>query len=460
MNASDISDKACATRPQPFAAADHYLQFCRTRPAGVAEAPPSLDPFSERHLHCVWYDDRLRPSPLKTERGEDLQILHPGKWNQESGPDFLDAEWVVGGRRCRGDVEIHIRPMDWKHHGHAADANYRQVGLHVTYEPGELPEGLLPAGCEEVSLRRLLDQRSHFFFDQIDLRAYPWQTESGRSGLRAFFADKSEEDCGRMLEAAGQERLRRKSLRMARVIQSVGEAQALYTALLRGLGYKQNAGVSEKLAQAMPLSVLQRIAGRDPLQAYALLAGTAGLLPADADTAGVPAWMHVRSLWDLWWPHQHHFLDKALCREDWRLDHVRPGNHPLRRLRAMAAWVCMEKGFTANFMSEPCEDDRAWLRRVLRMLRVASPAPSVEPDHLVGPLRAGTLLINAVLPWRICCQPEGMTDGMWQHLPDEAFNRKTRQAALMLFGPDQHPRLYRGGLRKQGLLQFHEDFQL
>ena len=27
--------------------------------------------WSERHLQCVWYDDRLRPAALRTEAGED-----------------------------------------------------------------------------------------------------------------------------------------------------------------------------------------------------------------------------------------------------------------------------------------------------------------------------------------------------------------------------------------------------
>jgi hypothetical protein len=449
-----------ANASHPFADAQQYVTFCQHKQGRVAEPAPTLDPFTERHLHCIWYDDRLRPTSLKTERGEDLQILYPGKWNQESGPDFLDAEWIVGGRRRRGDVEIHIRPMDWKHHGHRGDPNYQHVGLHVTYEPGELPEGLLPLGCEEVSLRSLLDQRSHFFFDQIDLRAYPWQTESGRSGLRAFFEDKSEEDCGRMLEAAGQERLRRKSLRMARVIQAVGEDQALYTALLRGLGYKQNAGVCENLARVMPLSVLQSYAFGKTEQAFALLLGVAGLLPSDMDEGCLPSWMPLRDLWDKWWPHQHHFMDKSLDLQDWRLDHLRPGNHPIRRLRAMAHWVSMEVQFTELFCPSAEDNDRTWLRRTLSRLQVPSPNPLADPDHLVGSLRAGTLLLNAVLPWRICCAPESITDSLWQHLPDEAFNSKTKQAATVLFGPDQHPRLYRGGLRKQGLLQFHEDFQL
>ncbi len=448
------------TIPECFQSAEAYLRLCSARNGRVAEAEPLLDPFSERHLHCIWFDDRLRPDPLETERGEPVQLLHPGKWNQESGPDFLDAEWKIGGRRVRGDVEIHIRPMDWKHHGHQKDPRYARVGLHVCYEPGELPTGMLPPGCEEISLRGLLEQRSHFFFDQIDVRAYPWQKEGASSGLRTFFADKSEAECGAMLEAAGQERLRRKSLRMARVVQAVGEEQALYIGLLRGLGYKNNAEVSEALARCVPFSMLKSLAGGREDKTYALLLGAGGLLPVDADVPGLPRWMQVRPLWDFWWPHQHHFSDKALSPEAWRLDHCRPGNHPLRRLRAAAHWVSGADAISELFELDPAQSEKEWVRSCLKILKVSSPQIESESAQLVGPVRAGTLFLNAVLPWRICSGKILPDPDLWNHLPDEAFNSKSRHTAAMLFGPDQHPRLYKGGLRKQGLLQFHEDFQL
>lgn len=442
-----------------FSLADDYRHIYNQHNGRVAEAEPTLDPFTEKHLHCIWFDDRLRPEILQTERGEDVRILHPGKWNQESGPDFLDAEWSIGGRRLRGDVEIHIRPMDWKHHGHQKDPRYGNVGLHVCYEHGELPLDFLPPCCEQVALRTLLDQRSHFFFDAIDLKAYPWQKEASRSGLSEYFAEKSEEDCARILEAAGQERLRRKSLRMSRVIQSVGEEQALYTALLRGLGYKNNAGISENLARSIPVSLLSSLGGNNEECNFALLLGVAGLLPSNVDEDSNPPWLKVRDLWDYWWPHQDRFSEKTLRAEHWRMDHCRPGNHPFRRLRAAASWVAQPETLYETFQQRASQSDQDWVRNCLNKLMVPAPSAS-DPEKLVGPVRAGTIFLNAIVPWRICNGSFPVSKDLWSHLPDEAFNSKTKRVAQALFGPDQHPRLYKGGLRKQGLLQFHEDFQL
>jgi hypothetical protein len=119
----------------------------RPFPCGVCEAPsPPPAPFSERHLQCVWADDRLRPAALATAAGERVQVEHPGEWNTGPGPDFLNAALLVGPelRRITGDVEIHIRPADWQRHHHAGDSRYRRVCAHVSFYPGTLPAAELP----------------------------------------------------------------------------------------------------------------------------------------------------------------------------------------------------------------------------------------------------------------------------------------------------------------------------
>ena len=55
------------------------------------KAPPS-----ERHLQCLWFDAKFRPENIKTLSGEVVKIVNPGKWNLESGPDFLDATLLIG----------------------------------------------------------------------------------------------------------------------------------------------------------------------------------------------------------------------------------------------------------------------------------------------------------------------------------------------------------------------------
>lgn len=432
-----------------------YPPFLPWLHASLAEPSPSWDPFSERHLHCIWFDDRLRPERLYSADGEEIRILHPGHWNMEKGPDFKEAEWEAGGRRGTGDVEIHIRPADWLYHEHHTDPAYARVGLHVTYEPGEIGEEHLPPGCLQVCLKPHLMRRSHFFFDAIDPSAYPARGESGRNGLRAFFADRSEEEQAGILEAAGMERLRRKAIQFQHTARSVGVDQALWRGFLRGLGYKHNAEVATRLASALPVSILRSLSDGETAQAYALILGVAGLLPEDPHTRGFPDWITIRELWDRWWPHQARFLGRALTGEEWRLDGCRPGNHPWRRLWAAAGWVC-EAPALEDLVVPPVQMDKGGgMARVLK--RLQCPAHGNGPA-LVGPQRAGALVLNTVVPYWISIQDTAPEEGFWRHLPSEPMNAITRRTARTLFGPDAHPRISRGGLRRQGLYQFHEDF--
>lgn len=426
-----------------------------TRP-GVREPEPSLlDPFTERHLHCIWFDDRLRPAPLMSARGEQIDLHSPGRWNFEAGPDFLDAEWSVAGRRVRGDVEIHIRPMDWKHHGHAEDPRYRNVRLHVTYEPGSLPQGLLPPACEETALQAALEQRSHFFFDSIDTSAYPWDIEGPLTVLRRHCQGLSDAERGALLDAAGQERLRRKTLRMARAVQAVGPEQALYQAVLRALGYKQNAEVCEELARRIPLHELRREAAGNPDRAFALLLGVASLLPDEHASRGLPPWADVRDLWSIWWRHQQTFSGRQLLMSDWRLDSCRPGNHPVRRLRAGAELFVLLPSLEDRLRLTPDESSKSWLKRCRQMLLVREPGGGCR---LIGPDRAAAILVNALIPWRAVMEPGEVPMDLLRMLPGEPVNALARNAAHALLGPNHHPRLWHGTLRKQGLLQFHEDY--
>ncbi|MBR6023159.1 MAG: DUF2851 family protein, partial [Kiritimatiellae bacterium] len=143
---------------------------CAVREGAGGGVPPGL---KERHLQCLWADDRWRPAGLKDSRGRPVEVVHPGEWNTGAGPDFLNALVKVGDETLHGDVEVHIRAQDWTRHGHGGDPRYGQVRVHVTYETGTLPDGALPAGCAQVALKPALDAAEDFSFDNMDPTAYP-----------------------------------------------------------------------------------------------------------------------------------------------------------------------------------------------------------------------------------------------------------------------------------------------
>lgn len=429
--------------------------------------------FTERHLQCIWADARLRPTALRTMEGEAVDVEHPGTWNLEAGPDFIGAVLRVGAerRRMTGDVEIHIHPSDWSHHGHAADPRYARVRAHVTWFEG-LAHGL-PPGAIHIALRERMLADPYFAFEDIDPRAYPAAARAPAPPCREILRLLGPDAQGAFLEAAGEERLRRKAAAMASRIDAVGEGQALYEAWMAALGYRKNTGAFRALARRVPLDRLRASAGGRVVEAYAILLGVAGLLPEEpGDSWDDEARHYLRALWDAWWKHQGGWSEERLERSDWQRSGLRPLNHPVRRLAAAAQLFVAPRPLEEHVkrlalpahrplertLSEACalEGMPFWDRHT----SWTSPK-SDKQAALIGPDRWKALLINVLTPfWAAVGRERTLIEHVLSHLPCEPSTTILRETAHALFGPDHPSSLYRTGLRMQGLLQIQADFCL
>ncbi len=331
---------------------------------GLTVRSPGADPFlyTERHLHCVWFDPALRPRTLRAAQGEIIAVDHPGQWNLEEGPDFRGAVLRVGAgrRRVAGDVEVHIHPADWARHRHAANPAYAGVVAHVTFFPAGTATPPLPPGVLAIALKEPLAANPFFSFEGVDVTAYPYAVRGPAAPCARRLAGWPPDRTADFFEAAGAERMRRKAARLAQAVADQGAEQALYEEFMTALGYKHNRQPFRYLAEHAPLEALRAHAGGDPVRAYALLMGLAGLLPDqaparwDADTRAF-----VRSLWDVWWKCRARWSALALSRAAWRLHGSRPHNHPQRRLMLAAVLFAGRPGLADRLAAGPPERDPA-----------------------------------------------------------------------------------------------------
>jgi len=451
----------------------------RARPRGdrVREAAPgsASAPFSERHLQCVWFDAGLRPAALVTGDGEEVRVEDPGIWNLEAGPDFLGAALRIGPerRRVAGDIEVHIHPRDWTAHGHGADPRYRSVRAHVTFFPSRAPIADLPPGCLRIALQPALAAMPGFAFEMIDLAAYPHAARGEPPPCQMILRGWTPDEKQAVLDAAGEERLRRKALALATRMEEAGADQAVYEEVFAALGYKHNKAPSRHLAALVPIDALRDASAGDPLVAEALLLGVAGLLPSDlAARWEEPVRRRVRALWDAWWKRGTRWSGRVMDRARWRLAGVRPTNNPCRRIAAAARWAIAEPA--------PADRWRGWGARgaAAALLRMRNEWPAIEdpfwstrlawngaaqrePVALVGADRADSIVLNVGLPFLAATGTA--TDLRPSHveaLPYESRNSIVRQTALNLFGPDHPESWYRAALRRQGLVQVFHDYCL
>lgn len=423
-------------------------------PDEVRESSGRYFPYTERHIQALWFDDSLRPASLKTSCGESIIVENPGRWNLEAGPDFLGTVLLVGRekRRVAGDAEIHIFSNDWKTHGHPDDPRYVGVRFHITWFPGPLDETLFPPGTVHMSLYDICTTD----LESIDVTAYPYQEP--RASKVSALATRSADMQRRCLESAGMERLRQKTIRISQLIQQRGEAQALYEEIAVALGYKNNKAPFRELAQKLPLAALAQY-GHDWKTIYSVLLGTSGLLPKQPGAKWPEASKkELRSLWDLWWKEEHKWEEvEPLVRSDWNFSGLRPLNHPIRRLCALAQYVA--NGF---FEGRDASPNRPWTAGA------AVPAQNCfwnnhlgwtgteKSAELIGTGRLQAIELNVMVPFRL---KKGDSSAL-ENLPIEPMNRVIKETAYTLFGPDHSPKLYRTALARQGLIQIFNDFIL
>jgi len=88
----------------------------------------------EDFLHYAWQYKKFDFSNLTTVSGEAVTVIHTGQYLQQAGPDFFNAQIMIGNQKWAGNVEMHVKSSDWYLHRHERDEQYNNVILHVVWE--------------------------------------------------------------------------------------------------------------------------------------------------------------------------------------------------------------------------------------------------------------------------------------------------------------------------------------
>lgn len=283
--------------------------------------------------HYLWKAGILADN-LKLEHGERLQVLHPGGYNTDAGPDFSNARLVIDGVEWCGNVEIHIKASDWYRHNHHLDSVYDSVILHVVAISDTFVSR--PDGSYIPQLILTFPEQFYSIYEALgraveDVRCSPWLGEISKIVKLGW------------IESLGVERLQMKAQRILALYKNCGydwEA-ATFISLARGLGFGLNSEPFEMLARSLPLNFLRRHSD-NLLQLEALLFGQAGML----DTS-----IHILDEYYQALCREYYFLARKynirpLAREMWKYARTRPQNFPHRRIALLAK--ALYGGFKLN----------------------------------------------------------------------------------------------------------------
>jgi len=382
---------------------------------------------TENQVAQIWQQNLMDNAELITEDGKPIEIIYPGRLNNEQGADFRDAVIVVNKELIRGDVEIHVRSGDWWNHKHHLDPVYNRVVLHVVMWHNDNKGTRLQNGRKVPVLA--LDK-------YIKIPISQWcNSASGPATVRLPCARAAHYlDTGTIIEfldKAGEERFLGKAARFQKELDQIEASQSLYCGIMEALGYSKNKLPFLELARRLPLRILESVVqgkisdGECLGRQQALLLGAAGLLATQC---------RDRFQWNIlnseWMDRLERIWDssgqvKAMPSDAWHLFKVRPNNSPVRRLMAMSCLLLRyrEKGLLEGLIGlvgeAPVNRGYYELKRGLLVntddCRTDyfdfSTTGGMASPTLLGNERAADIAVNVLLPFtfawsRVVSRPE------------------------------------------------------
>lgn len=227
----------------------------------------------ESLLHHVWkYQKFSKPSLLSTE-GIPITIKSTGAHNVNSGPDFFNAQIIIGDQLWAGNVEIHVKSSDWYIHGHEKDSNYDNVILHVVWEHDLEIYRNTNQPIPTLELQPYVSETVIHNYDTLVFSKTNWiNCETQLPSVNDF-------DLLNWVERLYIERLQEKTKRIQQLLetsQNNWEA-VLFKMISRSFGLKINSDAFMSMAESIPYSLVRKHQ-HNVIDLEALFFGQSGLL--------------------------------------------------------------------------------------------------------------------------------------------------------------------------------------
>jgi hypothetical protein len=276
----------------------------------------------EEFLHFIWKYKLYNQNSLLTTEGEKVEIINPGIYNTNAGPDFFDARIKIGSTLWAGNVEIHFRSSDWNKHGHQNDKSYQNTILHVVEEEDT---------SIDINIPTLLLKWPNWLESNYEslIKSNDWVGCASRLFHIDPFRIKF------YLNGILIERLKQKIDTIGEVLSETHQdwSETFYRMLCQNFGLKENEVPFGMLARSLPQNILAK--HHDSLfQIEALLFGQAGMLGEElfADEYYLNLRNEYRFLAEKYGIH-------PIAGYLWKFMRMHPGNFPTLRLAQMAQLI-------------------------------------------------------------------------------------------------------------------------
>ena len=351
----------------------------------------------EEFLHYLWKYGLFYADKLKDEEDNLIQVIHPGEYNRDSGPDFFNARLKINETEWAGNVEIHIRASNFNTHGHHRDHAYDNVILHIVKDKDKRIRNA--KGQEVLTVVMEFDDSILEKYSSLVNNPYVIACQSDIGRIDRFFLR-------HWLHSLLVERLSDKSVMIGQMLSETGNdwEETFYRIICRYFGFRVNRQPFEMLASALPYKIIKK--HNDNLfQVEALLFGISGMLDEGLFRNAIKDEYYLNLV------KEYHILRSKYSLKPvhgwlWKFSKLRPANFPTIRISQLAVMLTNNDGLFSRVVES----------RIIKDLRSSFEvsATGYWDDHFIfgrhtkimkkriGEMATDILLINSVIPVLFC----------------------------------------------------------
>ena len=209
----------------------------------------------EIFLHHIWKLNQFSHQSLQTFHGDFIEIVKVGKLNHHAGPDFLEAEIIIGDKLWIGSVEMHVNSSDWNLHQHSNDLSYQNVILHVVWNHDCEVDILRQRNVQTLILQDFVKPEIVFNYQKII------NSKLDKIYCEEFLDSIDLKQFSFWFERILIERFEEKTNDIVQILEHNNSnwEETLFKSLAKNFGLKVNVETFEIWANSFPFKVLQKI---------------------------------------------------------------------------------------------------------------------------------------------------------------------------------------------------------
>ena len=343
---------------------------------------------NEKLLQYLWNFKIFKSFDFKDVDGNDLEILDFGRWNFDSGPDFLLGKIKSNGLILAGNIELHVKSSDWIFHKHSGNPEFENIIAHVVFIHDVEIEDFKNKNIPTLELKNYIDENLFSKYETLlqDTQFIPCEKIFNAKHFPINFHEEN------LLK-----KLDEKSIEIEESLQrnQNNYEAVLFQQLAYSFGLKVNAPIFKQLAESIDYTIFNKIR-QNHLQLEALLFGICNWLekPKDEQTKI--------------WKREFEFLKSKYKLSEFyihpKFSKLRPPNFPTIRLSQLASLYHQNQNLFSKLVNAKSIDE---IHQVFNKVKASDywnnrfNFGKISPVHGEKALTKdfiALILINAVLP--------------------------------------------------------------